>query len=398
MRPMKILMLHNRYLIPGGEDQSTAAEVALLRQQGCEVELLEENNERIRSLGNVRTALRTIWSSESFRRIHDKLQTGKFDILHVQNFFPLWSPSVYYAASKCGVPVVQTLRNYRLMCVNATFFRNGHACEQCLGKAFSWSGILHGCYRDNRAGSAVVAGMSGLHRMAGTWRKKVHVYVALTEFARGKYIAGGLPEEKIVVKPNFVYPSPVPGVGQGGYALFVGRLSAEKGISTLLEAWKTAADPLPLKIAGEGPCSDFVEAAAQECSAITYLGRQSPKQVMQLMQAAECLIFPSEWYEGMPRTVIESFAAGTPVVASNIGATATMVMPGETGFHFPPGDTNELRSLVERCSRNLDLLRALRGNARRTFEAQYTGSANAEMLLEIYQRAQRTARSRRAGK
>jgi glycosyltransferase involved in cell wall biosynthesis len=395
---MKILMLHNRYLIPGGEDQSTAAEVALLRQQGCEVELLEENNERIGSLGNARTALRTIWSSESFRRIQDKLHTGKFDILHVQNFFPLWSPSVYYAASRCGVPVVQTLRNYRLMCVNATFFRDGHACEQCLGKAFPWLGILHACYRDNRAASAVVAGMDGLHRLAGTWRKKVHVYIALTEFARKKYIAGGLPEERIVVKPNFVYPPPAPGAGQGGYALFVGRLSAEKGISTLLEAWKTAVEPLPLKIAGEGPCSNSVEAAARECSAITYLGKRSAEQVMELMQAAECLIFPSEWYEGMPRTVIESYAAGTPVVASNIGATATMVMPGETGFHFQPGDIKELRSLVERCSRNLGLLRAMRGNARRAFEAQYTGSANAEMLLEIYQRAQKTAMQERVGK
>ena len=390
---MKILMLHNRYLIPGGEDQSTAAEVSLLRQQGCDVELLEENNERISGLGKAKTALRTIWSSESFRRIQNKLQTGKFDILHVQNFFPLWSPSVYYAASKCGVPVVQTLRNYRLMCVNATFFRDGHACEQCLGKTFAWPGIVHACYRNSRSGSAVVAGMSGLHRMAGTWRKKVHVYVALTDFAREKYIAGGLPEERIVVKPNFVYPSPAPGLGHGGYALFVGRLSAEKGISTLLEAWKTAADPLPLKIAGEGPCSNVVEAAAQECGAITYLGKRSAAQVMELMQTAEFLVFPSEWYEGMPRTVIESFAAGTPVVASNIGATATMVVPRETGFHFPPGDIKELRDLVERCSRNLEPLRAMRGNARQAFEAQYTGSANAGMLLEIYGRAQKTAQS-----
>ena len=131
---MKILMLHNRYLIPGGEDQSTAAEVALLRQHGCQVELLEENNERIQVRGKIKTALDTIWSSESYGRIHDKLRTEKFDILHVQNFFPLWSPSVYYAAAKCGVPVVQTLRNYRLMCVNATFFRDGHLCEDCLHK------------------------------------------------------------------------------------------------------------------------------------------------------------------------------------------------------------------------------------------------------------------------
>ena len=391
---MKILMLHNRYLIPGGEDQSTAAEVALLRQHGCQVELLEENNERIQVRGKIKTAVDTIWSSESYGRIHDKLRTEKFDILHVQNFFPLWSPSVYYAAAKCGVPVVQTLRNYRLMCVNATFFRDGHLCEDCLGKVFAWPGILHACYRNSRAGSAVVAGMDGFHNLIGTWRKKVDVFIALTEFARAKYVAGGLPEEKIVVKPNFVYPSPSVGPGNGRYALFVGRLSAEKGIATLLEAWKAAANPLPLKVVGEGPCSHDVEAAAKECSAISFLGKRSPKEVMELMQQAEFLVFPSEWYEGMPRTVIESFAVGTPVVAADIGATATMVVPGENGFHFQPGNVAELRERVEWCSRNLDGLYEMRSNAKKTFDAKYTGKANIEMLLSIYRTAMQNAVAR----
>lgn len=390
---MNILMLHNRYLIPGGEDQSTAAEVTLLRQHGCQVELLEENNERIKELSKVKTAVGTIWSAESYRRIHEKLQAGTFDILHVQNFFPLWSPSVYYAAAKCHVPVVQTLRNYRLMCVNATFFRDNHVCEDCLGKTFAWPGIQHACYRDSRAGSAVVAAMDGFHRLIGTWRKKIAVFIALTEFARTKYIAGGLPEERIVVKPNFAYPAPNVGSGEGKFALFVGRLSAEKGIGTLLEAWKTATNPLPLKIVGEGPCSNDVEAAVKECSAINYLGRRSPQDVMALMQRAEFLVFPSEWYEGMPRTVIEALAAGTPVIAANIGAAATMITPGDNGFHFQPGNIGELRALVERCSRDLDEVRAMRSRARRDFEANYTGDANASMLLEIYRQAQENARS-----
>jgi glycosyltransferase involved in cell wall biosynthesis len=394
---MNILMLHNRYLVSGGEDQSAAAEANLLQQHGCAVELLEEDNRRIDQLGNARTAVRTIWSSESFHRIHDKLRSGKFDVLHVQNFFPLWSPSVYYAAAKCNVPVVQTLRNYRLMCVNAVFFRDSHVCEDCLGKRFAWPGILHACYRGSRAGSAVVANMNGIHHLAGTWRKKVHMYVALTEFARNKYIAGGLPAEKIVVKPNFVYPLPQLGSGQGGYALFVGRLSPEKGIATLLGAWQAADRPLPLKIVGDGPLSGMVEDAARQSRAIEYLGRRSSDDVMQLMGHAEFLVFPTECYEGMPRTVIESFAVGTPVLASNLGATANMIVPGETGFHFTPSNVAQLRERVEWCSRNLDELRAMRAKARQAFEDRYTGAANARMLLAIYERARDAARHDHSG-
>src|SRR5437764_10786345 len=269
---MRILMLHNRYLVPGGEDQSTAAEVALLRDAGCDVELLERDNLQIEQLGNFKTALRTLWSSESFREIHDKLNSSQFDLLHVQNFFPLWSPAVYYAAAKCRVPVVQTLRNYRLMCVNATMFRDHKPCEDCLGRALPWPGVMHSCYRESHAGSAVVASMIGLHKMLGTWKSKVQIYIALTGFAREKYIMGGLPAEKIIVKPNFVYPSPAPGPGGGGYALSAGRLSPEKGIKTLLEAWNSAEEPLPLKIAGEGPLRGVVSTSAELARAIQYLG------------------------------------------------------------------------------------------------------------------------------
>ena len=386
---MRVLMLHNRYLVPGGEDQSTAAEASLLADYGCHVELLEQDNRQIKELGRVRTAIRTVWSSESRRRIEEVLRGGRFDVVHVQNFFPLWSPSVYYAASRCGVPVVQTLRNYRLLCANATLFRDNHICEDCLGRAVPWSGIAHACYRDSRAGSAVVAAMIGTHKLLGTWKDRVQVYVALTDFARDKYIAGGLPAGKIVVKPNFVYPSPVPGEGGGRYALFVGRLSPEKGIATLLGAWAIAQSPLPLKIVGQGPCTDMVKAAAAASSSVEYLGGRSPAEVFDLMRRAEFLVFPSEWYEGMPRTVIESFSVGTPVLASKLGATATMVVPEENGYHFAPGDPATLRQQVEWCSHNLDKVRTLRKNARATFDSKYTGAANASLLLAIYERARK---------
>jgi glycosyltransferase involved in cell wall biosynthesis len=386
---MKILMLHNRYLLPGGEDQVSAAETGLLRDYGHEVELLEEDNRRVEQLGKTQTALRTLWSRESYRRIDEKLRGKSFDILHVQNFFPLWSPSVYYAASRHRVPVVQTLHNYRLMCVNSLFFRDQHVCEECLGRAIPWHGVVHACYRDSRAASAVVAAMLGAHKLAGTWQKRVAIYIAVSDFAREKYIAGGFPEAKIVVKSNFIHPAPAPGNGGGGYALYVGRLSPEKGITTMLEAWKSATRTIPLKVVGEGPLAEMVIAAGRTCPKVEYLGSKPFSEVLDLMRNAEFLLFPSEWYETMGRTIMEAFSVGTPVVAASIGPPASMVVPGETGFHFTPGNVAELKERLECCFDNLEHLHALRGNARKAFVAKYTGPANIKTLLAIYSMAKR---------
>ena len=388
---MRILMLHNRYLVPGGEDQSTAAEVALLREVGCSVDLLEHDNHEVKYLSRARVALRTIWSQQSFRAVFERLRSNDYDVLHVQNFFPLWSPSVYYAAAKAGVPVVQTLRNYRLMCVNSLFFRDGHPCEDCLGRTVTWPGILHACYRGSRAGSAVVAGMITAHHLLRTWQTKVNAYIALTAFARDKFIAGGLPAEKIMLKPNFVHPAPHIGYGGGGYALFAGRLSREKGIGTLLDAWTLSNCVLPLKIVGDGPDSARVTAAAATSPNIEYVGRKSPEEVIELMRGAEFLVFPSECYENMPRTIIEAFAVGTPVLASKIGAGFSMVEPDKTGFHFKAGDAGDLRRMAEWCSKSLDAVRALRSNARSEYELKYSGPANSQALLEIYRHAGKQA-------
>jgi glycosyltransferase involved in cell wall biosynthesis len=384
---MKILMLHNRYLVPGGEEQATETDVALLREHGHTVELLERDNNEIERMGMGQTTKNTLWASDSYHRIFDKLWGRDFDILHVQNFFPLWSPSVYHAAVRCGVPVVQTLHNYRLLCVISFLFRDGRPCEECVGRMLPWPGVLHGCYRDSRAGSAVVAGMIGFHKMLGTWRQKVRVYVAVSEFAREKYIAGGLPAEKIVVRPNCMHQLPPPGSGRGGYALYVGRLSPEKGIAGMLESWQSAENPLPLKIAGDGPLRKMVLAASEKSPGIEYMGHMSLPAVLELMGRAEFLVFPSQWYETMGRTIMEAFAVGTPVVATNIGAPASMVEHGKTGFHFPPGDVQALRGLVERCSRNLEEMRAMRTNARAAFEEKYTSAAGAASLLAIYRAA-----------
>jgi len=246
---------------------------------------------------------------------------------------------------------------------------------------------MHACYRDSRAASAVVAGMVGAHKLAGTWQKRGALYIAVSDFAREKYIAGGFPATKIVVKSNFIHPTPVPGNGGGGYALYVGRLSPEKGITTMLAAWKSAARAIPLKVVGEGPLAEMVVAAGQACPAVEYLGGKPLSKVLDLMRNAEFLVFPSEWYETMGRTIMEALSVVTPVVASKIGPPESMVSPGETGFHFKPGSVAELKERLEWCSENLAQLRALRGNARKAFEAKYTGAANIETLIATYNMA-----------
>jgi len=203
-------------------------------------------------------------------------------------------------------------------------------------------------------------------------------------------------EERIVVKPNFIHPTPLAGNGGGGYALYVGRLSPEKGIVTMLDAWKSARNAIPLKIVGEGPLGELVMAGAQAGTGIEYLGPKSLPEVLELMRSAEFLVFPSEWYETMGRTIMEAFAVGTPVVASRIGPPASMIAPGETGFHFQPGNVAELRKRVEWCSSHLAELRAMRGNARQAFEANYTGAANAKILLAGYASAKRIVAGRKA--
>lgn len=381
---MRILSIHNNYQIRGGEDESRESEERLLREMGHEVEVYQENNDRVATLGSVNMAFRTIWSKESYNIVQEKLTTKACDLVHVQNFFPLISPSVYYAAKAKGVPVVQTLRNYRLLCPNALFFRNGQVCEDCMGKPIPYPGVVHSCYRENKAASAVTATMITVHRAMQTWKEQVDLYIALTEFARQKFIQGGLPGEKIVVKPNFVYPDPGVGEGRGGYALFVGRLSVEKGLDTLLAAWQQLKNPLPLKIVGDGPLASQVAEAAEKIPKIEWLGRRPIAEVHALMGEAMVLIFPSKWYETFGRVAVEGFAKGTPTIAANIGAIAELVDRGRTGLHFQPGNPTDLAAQVEWILEHPTQLAQMRQEARAQFEAKYTAQENYRRLMEIY--------------
>jgi len=385
---MRILAVHNLYQIRGGEDECYDAEVKLLREAGHHVDRYVETNDRIATLSKTQVAIKTIWSQEAYETVKQHLTQQPYDAVHVHNFFPLISPSVYYAAHEQGVPIVQTLHNYRLLCPNALFFRDGNVCEDCIGKAVPYPGAVHSCYRESRTASAGVMAMLAFHTAKGTWFNRVDRYIALTEFARQKFIEGGLPAHKILVKPNFVDPDPGIGGGQGGYALYVGRLSVEKGLDTLLAAWERLQHPLPLKIVGDGPLSAEVIEATRRLPHVTWLGRKPMAEVHALMGDALCLVFPSKWYETFGRVAIESFAKGTPVVASNIGAIAELVKSGRTGLLFEPANPQDLAAKVEDLLSNPVRLAQMRREARAEFEAKYTTQKNYEQLIDIYTKAQ----------
>jgi glycosyltransferase involved in cell wall biosynthesis len=384
---MRVLMVHCRYHIRGGEEESYESERQLLREAGIEVDAYEDDNQRVDEVGNLRAARDTVWSQGTYRAIRARLRAERHDVVHVHNFFPLISPAVYYAAQAEGCAVVQTLHNYRLVCPSAIFYRDGRICEDCLGKAVPWPGVLHACYRGSRAGSAVVAGMLVGHRLLQTWRRQVDVYVALNEFMRQKMIAGGLPAEKIVIKPNFVSPDLGPGDGSGGFALFAARLNAEKGVPLLLAAWERLGARIPLKILGDGPMKATVERAAARMPAIDYLGRRPLGEFYELLGRARFFVLPSTWYEGLPRVISECYARGTPIVASAIGAMAEVVIDQRTGLHFRPGDVEDLVTKVSWLLDHPNEQTRLREAARAEFEARYTAPVNLERLLVIYRRA-----------
>jgi glycosyltransferase involved in cell wall biosynthesis len=384
----RILTVHNSYQQDGGEDVVFTAEAALLRQHGHEVVEYREDNRRIEEMSRLTVAARTIWSRSARERLLQVVRDVHPDVVHFHNTFLLVSPAAYYACREAGVPVVQTLHNYRLLCPAACFYRDGQVCEACLGRTPPWPGVVHACYRASRSQTAVVAAMLTVHRALKTWREQVDLYIALTAFARRKFIEGGLPREKLVIKPNFVYPDPGVKEGSGGYALFVGRLSPDKGLRILLRAWRRI-QGIPLKIVGDGLLMDEVRAFVQEqqLGNIEVLGRRPRQEVLALMQGASFLVFPSEWYECFPVTIAEAFACGVPVVASSLGAMAEIVHDGRTGLHFKPGDPEDLAAKVEWAWGHSEGMAVMRREARAEYEGKYAAGRNYQRLIEIYQMA-----------
>ena len=390
----RILLVHNFYQQAGGEDRVVEAEEELLRSYGHHVFRYTDNNDRIVHIGKIDAAVQTIWSHASYRKLLKLIREERIELCHFHNTFPLISPSAYYAARRAGVPVVQTLHNYRLLCSNALLMRQGEICEDCLGRRVVWPGAVRRCYRNSYSASAVTAAMISAHRLTGTWTRAVDRYIALTQFARGKFINGGLPAAKISVKPNFADKDPGAGDGGGGYALFVGRLSPEKGIDTILKAWDGLPDDLPLRIAGGGPLAPLVKDAAARNPKVKWLGELPRADIQAEMKGAKFLICASTWYESFPLIIVEALAAGLPVIASDIGVLPELIRHERTGLLFRTSDAADLTGKVQWALRHPNELAGMRIDARREYEANYTADTNYRALMAIYEDSWRLAPER----
>jgi glycosyltransferase involved in cell wall biosynthesis len=391
---MKILLVHNTYQQPGGEDVVFRQERELLERAGHQVLTYCRSNEEISAYSPVQRlalAVRMVWARDSRREIARLLEGQKPDLVHVHNTFLVISPSIYGACQEAHVPVVQTLHNYRLLCPAAIFFRQGRVCEECLEHSL-WRGVLHACYRNSHPETSAVALMLAVHRRRHTWTSRVNCFIALSGFSRRKFIEGGIPAEKIAVKPNFVYPDPGCRARSGEYALFIGRLSPEKGVVTLLAAWQRLQVRVPLRIVGGGPEREFLEARVKqmELTDVRFLGQLPREEVTAALKGARFVLFTSEWYETFGMAIIEAFACGVPVICSRLGAMQEIVEDGRTGLHFAPGDAGDLAAKVEWAWAHPEEMAAMGRAARAEYEAKYTAERNYEMLMEIYGKALET--------
>jgi glycosyltransferase involved in cell wall biosynthesis len=378
---MKILIAHNHYQQPGGEDVVFENEARLLASAGHQIETLIISNDQIKSmLDKIQVTFRTVENPMGTTAVRAAVESFRPDLIHVHNFFPLLSPAIYQVCRDSGIAVVQTLHNFRPICSGGQLLRNGKVCLACVKRSSIW-GVLHRCYRGSFVASAAAARMITVHNRRGTWFNEVDRYIALTNFARTVFIRGGFPSTRIEVKPNFIADPglPAPGLDRSG-ALFVGRLSQEKGVSPLIQAARQFG--FKLRIAGTGPEADSLRKLASPN--VTFLGPISKESVIDEIRRASVVVLPSIWYEGFPMVLIEAFACATPVVASNIGALAEIVESGRTGFLATPGDPVELGVHVMRILADPDISESLGQAARRTFLEKYTPDVNLRRLEKIY--------------
>lgn len=389
---MKILLVHNYYgsTAPSGENMVVGAELALLRSRGHRVSEFSRTSDEIRStgaLGMVQGALATPWNPWAKRAISSEITTKGADVMHVHNTFPLLSPSVFYGAARCAR--VLTLHNYRLFCPAAIPLRQGNVCTACIDSRSVLPSLWHRCYRGSALATAPIAVNVALHRLMSTWHTEVDAFIALSDFQADLMVAGGLPKSRVFVKPNFYpgRPSPVAWESRRASVVFVGRLSEEKGVRTLLEAWSHWGSGAPeLRIVGTGPLQEELEKQAAG-SPVTFLGQLQPEAAQKEIADARLLVLPSEWFEGFPMAVREAFAFGTPAAVSNLGPLPSIVTQGVSGVVFPPRNSQALLDSVRAVWTAPNVLERLGAGARRAFEAKYNEDANYETLMHIYDQA-----------
>jgi glycosyltransferase involved in cell wall biosynthesis len=384
---VRILLLHNSYQFSGGEDRAVDADRALLALHGHETKVyLRTYNEIARRtpVSRLGLAADVLWSRKTYQEVRELVSAWRPDVAHFHNIFPLISPSAYDACHAEGIPVVQTLHNYRLLCAAGTLLRDGKVCELCVGH-LPFPAVRFNCYRGSRSQSVVMAAALGGHSALGTWRRKVDAYIALTEFGRQMFVRGGLPANRLFVRPNAVEsPAEVARYSGPNSAIFVGRLSPEKGIGILLDAWEHLSD-LRLTVVGNGPLLPQIrERVGRDLPHVEIAGEVPHEEVLRMIHSAGMLVFPSVWYEGLPYVALEAIAAGVPVVASDLGAQAEVITDGINGLLFASGDAGSLGAAVRRLHGSPELAYRLSEGARRVFLERYSADRSYEQLIEVY--------------
>jgi glycosyltransferase involved in cell wall biosynthesis len=391
-----IIVAHNYYQLRGGEDAVFEAETDLLERHGVRVVRYAVHNDSANTMSVLSLAQKTLWNRSACKEIEQLIRHEQSNsrrvILHAHNTLPLISPAIHRTASALHVPTIQTLHNYRLFCANALFYRKGEVCEDCMGKVLPIAGMRHACYRGSRIASAGVVGMNALHHAVQTWQKHISRYVVFTEFGKSKCIDGGLPSDRITVKPHAVEHDPGAEYAKKPIALFVGRLSPEKGIMILLRAWQILhiTNALPkyaeLHIIGDGPDRAQAERfiGEQQIGSVRLLGQQAQSAVYSAMRSARLLVYPSQLYETFGKSMIESFACATPVVASGIGAMREIVHHGKTGFHAEYTSPQSFAESIARLWHHPQYEDFCK-NARSEFETHYTAEQAWKRLAGLYQ-------------
>ena len=377
---MRVLLVHNFYQIPGGEDSVVREELSMLKNRGVDVELFSVDNDDIKGTReSIAAAFQVAYSLRGRRALAQKLAAFLPDVVHIHNFFPLLSPSILDACREAGVPSVITLHNFRILCPGALLYPDPALRERSLRHSCWWT-VPRKVYRNSVAGTLAVAAMVEFHKRTGTWTRKVDRFIALTDWARAKFIEGGLPAVRIVVKPSCVARPPAFGGVRRHGGLFVGRLDEQKGVDVLLRAWKNI--DYPLTIIGDGPLAGLVQQNASDH--VVWLGRQPQDVVQKEMQAAKFLVLPSIGHEMFPMTIVEAFSSRLPVICSDLPSLGTVVTSGMTGMTFPPGDAAALAAQVRWAAANPSALDELGSRALATYEERYTREVNFDKLLGIY--------------
>lgn len=382
MNKEKILIVHNYYQIPGGEDSVVANEKKMLEAYGHKVILYSRNNGELKEMPKLQKLflpITTIFNPKTYCDIRKLIKTENIEVVHVHNTLNLVSPAVYYAAKSMRIPVVQTVHNFRLLCPGATFYRNGSICEECVEQGL-WCAVKHKCYRESRIQTLACVLNTWFHRMTGIYGKIN--YICLTEFNRQKLLTlKQIKKEKVFVKPNFVENEDgfIPEKNRENQYIFAGRLDKLKGIEMLFDAWKKMGNTAPrLVVCGTGPMETWCKLFVQQNRVnIELRGSLSNVKVRKLIANSKALILPTQWYEGFPMSIVEAFSVGTPVICSDLGNAGSIVEEGVTGCKFKADSVENLIIAINRC-------KGLHKSTLQVYQEKYTQEKNYKKLTDIY--------------